>query len=288
MSKRSVLPLFLVCVILMCGCSAEQSQDFTISLYDSESRIEIDFGEPSVPATSNVSAEESGKDNSSQDVSEESVPAVEVEGTLLVKDKTYTFEGRDLVIIDVTNETNQNLSITVNGKYLDDKGNVLQEESKTFDQFSVGYQNYFLFRPEIGFADFTYTVDAEISKGPFYAKDIKCNFYGLVEFNYPDLDENENIVRVPSLLARTNYTYLGNTKVHFLMTYVIFNPAGEIVAMFDRGETLERYTPEPDGYDSAVVYKSSPDDKSWEWPEHLKGEMTALAVITSVTDIIPE
>lgn len=292
MKKNKVLLLFLACCLL-CSCSPEQSQDFTISHYDSESRIEINLGEPSTPASSESSGEDnseeiSGSDSSTNTSDDSQTPSGEITGTLLVKDKKYTFEGNDLVIVDVTNETNQNLSITINVNYLDASGKVLKEESQTFNQSSAGYQNYFLFSPEINFASFTYTVDAKICFGPFYAKDIKCNFYGLVEYEWPDLDENERIVRVPSLIARTNYTYWGNTKINFLVTYVVFNSSGDIVAMFGKGETLEKYTPEPDGYDSTLIYKFAPDDWSWDWPDPLEGELTALAIITNVTAEIPE
>lgn len=291
MKKIIALCLALAGTVSLCGCLDEQSQDFTISQYDSESRVEIDFENSSAPDDGENSDTDDNSKNSENNESQNSSSASSDDPnteSLLVKDKKYTFEGKDLVIIDVLNESNQNLSVTINGKYLDENGNVLKSETQTFDQFSAGYQNYFLFSPEISFSSFTYTVDAKISSGPFYAKDIKCNFYGLVEYEWPDLDENEKLVRVPSLIARTNYTYLGNTKVNFLVTYVVFNSSGEVAALFGKGETLEKYTPEPDGYDSTLIYKFDPNDWSWDWPDHLEGKLTALAILTNVTAEIPE
>lgn len=289
MKKIIALCLALAGIVSLCGCLEEQSQDFTISQYDSESRIEINFEDLSVPDKDvNSDTDDNSKNaENTENQNSNSSPDEPNTGTLLVKDKKYTFEGKDLVIIDVLNESNQNLSITINGKYLDENGNVLKTETQTFDQFSAGYQNYFLFRPEMNFAEFTYSIQTEMSSGPFYAKDIKCNFYGLVEYEWPDF-EGEAIKRVPSLLARTNYTYLGNTKINFLVWYVIFNSSGEVVAIFGKGETLEKYTPEPDGYDSTLIHKFDPDDWSWDWPDHLEGKLTALAVVTNVTDEIPE
>ena len=292
MTIRRLLLLSFCLFFSLCSCSPEQSQDFTISHYDSESRIEINLGEPSTPASSESSGEDnseeiSGSDSSTNTSDDSQTPGGEITGTLLVKDKKYTFEGNDLVIVDVTNETNQNLSITINIKYLDASGKVLKEESQNFNQSSAGYQNYFLFRPEINFSDFSYTVDANITSATCYAKDIQCHFYGLMEYEFPDVDENGKAKRVPSLLAKTNYTYLGKTEVLAHIYYVLFNSNGEIVAIFEKGPILN-YKPDPDGYDQTVVYFFDSEDWSWNWPDHLEGELTTIAVLTNVTTEIPD
>ena len=145
---KKFLALFLIvatALTALAGCSGEgESSDLNIyseASYDNESKF--------------VPDEESKESTTSESVvsGEENVP---LSGEFVVKDKKYTFEGNDLVIVSVENKTNKNYSVTVTGTYLDKGGNVLKTETQTFDQYSAGYNGFFMFKPDLQFDKFTY------------------------------------------------------------------------------------------------------------------------------------
>ena len=143
MTKRvfSIALLLAVVLTAFSGCSEEmESSDLNIfseASYDNESKF--------VPEQSIDTSEE---------VSEEPLT-----GEFVVKDKKYTFEGNDLVIVSVENKTNKNYSVTVTGTYLDADGKTLKTETQTSDQYSAGFCQYFLFEPKMKFDKFTYTFE---------------------------------------------------------------------------------------------------------------------------------
>ena len=140
MRKIAIQSIALFIVIVCVGCSANEPLEFSfesidpIESYDSESIY--------LP-----------KENSTEsDVSNESNNQAE---GLMIKSKKYTFEGNDIIILNVTNQTKANYIVTVRGTYLDKAGKVIKSEEQSFDQFSAGYQNNFLFNPGIAFHDFS-------------------------------------------------------------------------------------------------------------------------------------
>ena len=126
--------VFLLCaVLLFSGCA--KYEEHTIVSFDEESRIVIENSE-------------------TDQISE-----------LLIKEKKYTFEGKDLVVLDVTNITGSSLSVTINVSFFTKNGKTVKTQTQTFDQFYSGYQNYFIFEPKIKFDHFTYTVSTVFKSG---------------------------------------------------------------------------------------------------------------------------
>ena len=231
MKKIKILSLFLICC-LMCSCAPEQSQDFTISQYDSESRIEINFEDSSAPSSN----ESRDINNSSQviETSEEiDISVGKNTGTLLVKEKKYAFQENDLIILDVTNESDTNISVTITGTYLDESGNELAREAQTFDQFSSGYRKYFLFNPEIPFSKFTYSIETALSSGPFYAKDLSFSFKGLLEgkMSITEQEMKGDYKLYPTLVAEYEFQLKGSTELKPEGIFILFNDNDQIVAI---------------------------------------------------------
>ena len=273
--------------------SKDNSSDSELS--DSESSVsepsdseqsdnESSNNEPSdsEPSDSEPSVSEPSYDES--DNSKDDSKPDENNGSLLIKQKKYTYDGNDLIILDVTNESNGNYSITINGTYLDESGNVLKTEKKTFDQFSAGYKNYFLFKPEMKFSQFTYTVEASKTDAPCYAKDVKYIFLGLEE-NADAIVENDKLVWRPTIVAAMNYAYNGSVTVQAFMKCVLVNESDEIIAIFEKAPVLE-YDPNPEGKEHNPIY-ISPSDKL-DWPDNMEGTIRAFVVIEKVTDKLPD
>lgn len=286
MKKLYLLLAFAFVLGALSGCADKPIPEYVISSYDDESRFELNDmlgdGEEDV---SDLSAGESDADSAGNaSDKEDHLQSDEGTGSFLIKQKKYTYDGNDLVILDVTNESDGNYSITITGMYLDDSGAELKTETQTFDQFSAGYKNYFLFMPDIKFSGFTYTAEARKTDAPCYAKDVRYNFLGLEE-NADATVENDKLVWHPAVVAAMNYAYFGSTTVQVYMKCVLVNESDEIIAIFDKVPVLA-YLPDPDGKDYIPIY-ISPTDKL-EWPEAMKGTIRAFAVIEKVTDKLPD
>lgn len=91
----------------------------------------------------------------------------------------YNYGSNNVAVLEVKNQGEMNSLVTVNGSYLDEDGNVIGTESKTFNGFEPGLVNNFIFNPGYAFAEFTYTVTAEETGRTPYASQIEVyGFYG--------------------------------------------------------------------------------------------------------------
>lgn len=256
MKKVLLYLLASVCCIVLLGACSEGSNEYTISAFDNESKI--------------VLGEDSGGTESGSET--------QVTGEFTVKEKKYSFEGTDLILLELTNETGQNCSVTVNGSYLDKDGNVLKTETQTFDQFAVGYQNFFLFQPEIQFEKFTYTVEAEATDAIMYASQIQASLADIYEMKVPNLDlavQGDHKL-YPTIIAY--FEYLKNTDevLDVCSKWVLFNEKDEIIAIVPIGTYLRD---ELNGQ-QYPLYTTTED--TLVWPEDYKGKVRAIHVLISL------
>ena len=263
--KRGLTVVLLLAVVLtaFAGCSEEgESSDLNIyseASYDNESKF--------------VPSEES-KGNESSD--EEAFT-----GEFVVKDKKYTFEGNNLVIVSVENQTNKNYSVTVTGTYLDKDGNVLKTETQAFDQYSAGYSGYFLFKPDLQFDKFTYEFKSEESEGPFYAKDMTFKFNGLNERDYyvQEQVEKGDYTMYPVIMSSVSFEYKGDTPIEVYTKWLLLNEKDEIIAVFSKSvlvepnETFEAY------FNNVLYYTLEGD---LVWPEGWDGKLQAIPIFEDI------
>ena len=262
MTKKVLTVALLLAVVLIAfaGCSENgESSDLNLyseASYDNESRF--------VP----------GEESKAGEVSDEEV----LTGEFVVKDKKYTFEGNDLAIVSVENQTNKNYSVTITGMYLDKDGNALKTESQTFDQYSAGYSGYFLFKPDMQFDKFTYEFKPEETGGPFYAKDIVFNFKGLSD-ELSIIDEQlaqNDYTKYPSIAATFAYHYTGEVSLYPTLKWILFSEADTIIAMIDAKPMLQP-NQEFDSEDMSILLQTMED--KLVWPEEYKGNVRAIVIV---------
>ena len=87
--------------------------------------------------------------------------AVPVDPSVFTSSATLHKYGENtLAIVNVKNDGEKNSLVTVTGNYLAADGSVLGTETQTFDGFSAGWSNNFVFNPGYAFDGFTYEVTA--------------------------------------------------------------------------------------------------------------------------------
>lgn len=97
----------------------------------------------------------------------------------------HKYGKKNLVIVEVLNEGDVNSKVTVTGTYLDEDGNVIDTETQTFDGFSAGWKNSFVFNPGYAFASFTYTVTAVETDFISTAEDVEVVWVNEASWNGP-------------------------------------------------------------------------------------------------------
>ena len=127
------------------GCKKEeQAPAGTVSDFESQTHIQV-----SAPAAS-TSGETS-----------ENTSKAPLTGEFVVSEKKYDYKDANLELLYVENQTNRHCNVTIHGKYLDENGETIREETQTFEAFPAGWSNHFIFYPRTAFDSFTYTVDTE-------------------------------------------------------------------------------------------------------------------------------
>ena len=287
---KKFLALFLIVATALTafvGCSEEGERSdlnlYSEASYDNESRFvpNEEESKESSDSESNVSDEENSRSENS--VSGES--NTPLSGEFVVKDKKYTFEGNDLVIVNVENQTNKIYSVTITGTYLDKNGNVLQTETQTFDQYYPGFSQYFLFEPKMQFDKFTYTFDAKESHDPICLKGIGLKYNGIHETLAAIREEmaKGNYTKYPTVLAGYSLEHTGTTEVNVWVRWLLVNENGEILFSFDRNVRFYPGDNYENGETHYILYQTT--DEELQYPEEWKTMQAIPVFIDYTTDM---
>lgn len=242
----------------LCGCKKEFT-DYVISEYDHESVIEISNAN---------SANESETDKNN---------------TYIVKEKKFVYNGTELIILDVKNDTSQNHSVTITGVYLDENGKELKTETKNFDQFYAGYQNYFLFNPGIAFSKFTYTLETNDTDQTMYTKDVNFKLQKVEKALAPIMSQIQqgDFEKYPSVIAEYTFSNSSSTKLQSTLTIILYNESDEIIAMVDQNFALSAGLGFGREYKNLNIYQTTEPEP--DWPEWVDENIKAIFCINNVT-----
>lgn len=253
MKKTLSIFLALLFAIVFAGCDKENDEfviqsDYSISSFDNESVF---------------------------------LPDGEQSNGFIANDKKYTYENNNLVILQIENQTNENYSITINGKYLDENGNVLKTETQSFAQCAAGYNNHFLFQPDIQFDDFQYTLEFTKYDGDIYVDDIEVWFEGLTEVltHIDEQIEQGNHKRFPAITARFGYKSKSDISLCPNGKWIVFGNDNEIVTICPISTWLYANF-EDNQYSSWLIHYTTEDELTW--PNNLKGELKAIYVLDEI------
>ncbi len=79
---------------------------------------------------------------------------------LKLEQTTYNYDGNNITALRVTSTSGKPCDVVMVASYVDENGSVIKKETKTFNGFPAKYSNYFLFVPEIFYADVLFDVTA--------------------------------------------------------------------------------------------------------------------------------
>jgi len=151
-------------------------------------------------------------------------------GKLVIKEKKYDYNGANVMILNVENQSNKNLNLTISAKYLDASGKILYAENRMIEGFPANYQNYVVLQPGIKFDKFTYEVKTSSYSGETYMQcfSIDEDYLKVYAGGNPfDVGSNATHKRA-SVFIDTVVYHNATINLKINADFVLFDSTGEI------------------------------------------------------------
>ncbi len=208
-------------------------------------------------------------------------------GKLVIKEKKYDYNGANVMILNVENQSNKNLTLTITAKYQDASGKTLKTESRKIEGFPANYRNYVIFNPGIKFDKFTFEVKTSSFSGEALMKYINCSNNVEVKAQPSIIDVNlrkENPRAELEITYSIMHTY--SDKLCYKVNFVLFDKNGDIFWV-DHGNSGFLKSKYPEGHDGRISRYITYDNimyKDYVMPDVLKGTCTGIVAILGVAD----
>ena len=198
----------------------------------------------------------------------------ETEGGFLVKEKRFTYEYKDYILFDITNETDKNYNLTVHAKYFDAEGKRLDETWEVYSDFASGHQQYILLDPMKKIAECEYDFQVKETESDCWRSKVT------VEPSSMHISQSNS--NAPAYLnIGINLDNQSDRTVYVKFKCIlVFDSAGEIYLITNYG--VVKMDPRDDVPISCILDEKSKKE-DLVIPEELQNGFTVLAVIESIT-----
>ena len=207
----------------------------------------------------------------------------------VVTDRRYDYRGDTVILLHVTNETSENVLLTVRLYTEDGNGNKHLLDRQRIVGFPADYEKYLMLRTDKEVTAYSYTVTAEPYDGECLDSLYRSEFHSLSEdvslippneYGDPDYDAWDTDWSSPGLLLRMTHAYLGNQPASVTQTCILFDNQGNIFYITEpENQYYSKY--QDGGIQCIFVYISAEDTLTW--PEELLGDGVTAIRIFSVT-----
>ena len=293
----SFLLALLLCLTTFAGCNTPQTPDDSntpeppkdvIGDYDNENEIEVEIGGDNENNENNEN--KPNDENKNPDKQPEAGPEhTNTTSMFLGKDKKYVYEGANITILHLENQSDEYFTISINGEYLDENGEVLKTETQTFEGFPALWQNYFVFKPDIVYDDFRYTLSAKKYSGEkIFQPSTRTHFLQIKEHKLPIRELHTNVSCSPDFTPdftqyptiSSEFQFFGMPKDLMIQFWLItFDNQGEIYHMQLYGKSGIK-----EGSTALNILKQT-TDKKIVWPEELDGGVTGIGGVYRIVPL---
>lgn len=276
MMKTLVIVLTLVLTLTaFAGCS-EEAEESGIQL--ASDPIES-YDTVSVFLPEDEESTEGASDSNEENEETQS----EVAG-FVIKEKKFRYGEQDIVLLNIENKTGKDYTLTVNGTYFDESGNVLRNETQSFEDFVAGYQGYFVFHPEMAFDTFSFTLSynhftgtPKLSNVKLLKWDKETAFFMVWQEQLIELAGIDDTIY--NTLS-TNYKFINENDVtlHVKRVMIAIDSNDEIISIKPFG--YEKVGPHEFGGGTFRLYHTldSMTKDPQTWPKHLQGEIQLIMI----------
>lgn len=253
MKKRNILMLLMsvtLVILLILNILANRFETDAIIDYDRENTIEIDG----------------------------------VPGGILVKEKKYEYNGTDVMILNVDNQTENAYTILIKSCFTKEDG-TKENKVQWFTGFPARHQNYFVLQPGYRFTDYEFEIKTQLYSGETLADHISWDNDLTVEVKPSFLDYYGNHLdeHITFLQCSVDYKYEfpKDSRVSLNWDSVIFDNQGKIYLIKNKSITYDTNN----NYGERVNLYSDLLDTPWEdykLPPELKGDIKAIVALKSI------
>ena len=199
-------------------------------------------------------------------------------GDFVCKEKMYEYKGNTVTVLKLENHSVKNCTVTIQAEFLSAGGIVIKTETQSFEGFPAGWQNYFVFNPEMKYTTMKYTLDVEEYTGEMY-------FASTSGFVLGDIYEDK--WPLPQTLAQGDYEKyscigaefdavdMPKTPYYKRLFSIVFDNTGEIAVI----KTQHGQLSGEGHYDILVYAPPVPTKEPLDWPDELDGGVTGIVGI---------
>ena len=159
----SILLLFATLFALFAACDKEEETAPQGEVSDMSGEQHFNIGDIMSNSASSSSSETVSSEPSQGETSE--TPSTDEthdwSGEFVVTEKKYEYKEKNFMLLNVTNDTGKNCNLTITGTFYDEAGNVVRIQQQTYRNHPTGWNNYFIFYPDMKFDTFSYEVSVE-------------------------------------------------------------------------------------------------------------------------------
>ena len=199
-------------------------------------------------------------------------------GKFVAKDKTYAYQGNNVTIIKLENQSEVNCTVSIHAKFLSADGTVLKTETQSFEGFPAGWQNYFVFMPGMKYDTMEYTLDVKQYTGEMYFTSKSGHILGEIYEEGVPLYEKLAIgdyEKYSSISGRFDAVDMPKTPYLKRLVAVVFDNTGEIALI-----KTQRGSYWGEGHFDVIVYTPPvPTKEPFDWPEELDCGVTGIVGI---------
>ena len=295
MKKLLTLSLaILLCLSVFTGCNMAQTPDDSntpeppkdvIDDYDNENEIKVEIGGDDEGneniENNNNNQNENEPNNENKDPDKQPVTGPEHTNTIgkfVAKDKTYAYQGNNVTILKLENQSEVNCTVTIHAKFLSADGTVLKTETQSFEGFPAGWQNHFVFMPGMKYDTMEYTLDIEQYTGEMYFTSTSGYVLGEIyeeKGPLPQALAQGDYGKYSFIASKFDAVEMPKTPYYKRLISVIFDNTGEIALI-----KTQRGSYWGEGYYNVMVYAPPVLTKEpLDWPEELDGGVTGIVGI---------
>ncbi len=208
-------------------------------------------------------------------------PDIPTTGKLVIKEKKYDYNGANVMILNVENQTSKNLNVTFKATFYDASGKAIMKQNRMIEGFPANYRNYVVFEPGLKFDKFTYEVETETYSGTAYMQYIVSGSDVTVEARPAVMQQFE---KNPDAELNMTFTVASTYSGDLFITadYVLLDKNGEIY-WIEEGQHSNIIDKNLKGKRTRLLTYNGIPYKDYVMPDNLKGTCTSIIAIRGVT-----
>ncbi len=210
-------------------------------------------------------------------------PDIPTTGKLVIKEKKYDYQGANVMILNVENQTSKHLNVSISVKYLDANGKLILPENRYIEGFPANYQNYVILNPGIKFDKCTYEVKTTTHTGSAYMQYVTTGNNVTITAQPSIVDSHAGRDPRAELLIGFRVKSSKPEYLYYSAHFVLFDKNGEIFYLYTGGSSF-LISNKGTGYRSQFYTYDNILYKDFTLPDELNGKCTGIVAITKVAD----